>query len=72
MSISGQRNSLRKSSSSIDRIQKSISGLREGLLNIRKKQFFGKSYPNLRKDDLVRVDINKKAISKGHHPKFFE
>ena len=36
MSISGQRNSLRKSSSSIDRIQKSISGLREGLLNIRK------------------------------------
>ena len=36
MSISGQRNSLRKSSSSIDRIQKSISGLREGLSSIRK------------------------------------
>ena len=35
MSISGQRNSLRKSTISIDRIQKSISGLREGLLNIR-------------------------------------
>ena len=36
MSISGQRNSLRKSSTSINRIQKSISGLREGLLSIRK------------------------------------
>ena len=35
MSINVQRNSLRKSTISIDKIQKSISGLREGLLNIR-------------------------------------
>ena len=35
MSINVQRNSLRRSTISIDKIQKSISGLREGLLNIR-------------------------------------
>lgn len=41
-------------------------------LNIRQKSQFNKSYPNLRDGDLVRVAIKKKAISKGHHPKFSE
>ena len=41
-------------------------------LNIRQKAVFNKSHPNLREDDLVRVAIKQKAISKGHHPKFSE
>ena len=59
MSISGQRNSLRKSSSSIDRIQKSISGLREGLLNIRKNAaniLQEQRKTNLFKKNVIRKD----------------
>ena len=59
MSISGQRNSLRKSSSSIDRIQKSISGLREGLLNIRKNAadiLQEQRKTNLFKKNIIRKD----------------
>ena len=41
-------------------------------LNIKKEAHFNKSYPTLRENDLVRVAIKKKAISKGHHPKFSE
>ena len=44
----------------------------EVFLNIKQKAQYNKVYPNLRENDLVRVAIKKKAISKGHHPKFSE
>ena len=44
----------------------------EVFLNIKQKAKYNKVYPNLRENDLVRVAIKKKAISKGHHPKFSE
>ena len=59
MSISGQRNSLRKTSTSIGRIQKSISGLREGLITIRKNAtdiLEERRKTNLLKRNLIKKD----------------
>ena len=59
MSISGQRNSLRKTSTSIGRIQKSISGLREGLITIRRNAtdiLEERRKTNLFKRNLIKKD----------------
>ena len=37
---------------------------------VGKKAQFNKAYPNLETNDLVRVAIKKKVMSKEHDPKF--